>query len=121
VYCLKTRCGYVSIKLGVVAAPTTYTTSGEDITVTYTITNCGNSVLCLPIQIVDSKLGTTILNNVIIQPGQSQSFDRVYTTVTSDLNLQSIDFCATAFACIGRTSWLVSCPSSVTVTRNLIP
>lgn len=118
VYYLNTGCGCVSIKLDVSANPTTFTAAGEDITVTYTVTNCGNTLMCLPIQICDTKLGTTYIQNVSIQPGQTQTIGRTYTTSAADVTAGSINFCATAFACIGRTSWLVSCPASTTVTLS---
>jgi len=98
------------------ASPTFFTTPGQIITYSYTITNTGNVTICDPIRICDDHLGGQIIPGSFILPGTSQSFTRTYTVIASDLLTPGITNTATAYIEVDSKCWVATCPSSTTVT-----
>ncbi|AKB17558.1 hypothetical protein MSWHS_0695 [Methanosarcina sp. WWM596] len=68
------------------AAPTNYSSVGENITYTYNVTNSGNVNITTPINVTDDKLGVIPLTSGILIPGQSESITWDYTITQSDLD-----------------------------------
>lgn len=84
--CIKVKDGgYFSMSLNVTANPTTYSTPGEIIIYTYTITNTGTNTLMYPIIIHDSLIGDTTTNHLYITPNNSHIITRYYTIKNNDL------------------------------------
>lgn len=114
--CFKTKCGVISASLTKTAFPTFYTTVGQIITYTYTITNTGDIPICDPIRICDDHLGGQIIPRSFILPGISQSYTRTYTILPSDLLIPGITNIATAYIEVDCKCWVATCPASATVT-----
>lgn len=88
--CVKTRCGFISLVLNVVAAPTTYTAAGEVIVFTYSVTNLGTDYFSGCLTINSTLLGDQFLTGIVLAPGLSQNFTRNYTITAADVLLPSL-------------------------------
>jgi len=75
-----------SIALSKSASPTTYSSAGEVITYTYTVTNTGHATLNGPVMVNDDKLGTFACGSAAdLAPGASVTCTRTYVIQLSDL------------------------------------
>ena len=73
------------------ASPTTYSTVGQTITYTYTVTNSGNVNITGPINIIDSRInGLISIYNTDLAPGQSVIGTENYTITQTDINAGSV-------------------------------
>jgi len=72
------------------ASPTTYSTVGQIITYTYTVTNSGNVNIAGPITVTDNKIGTVNITDEDLIPGQSVTGTANYTIKQADLNARSV-------------------------------
>lgn len=118
--CLRSRCGFVSAALTTTASPTQYTEAGQVITYHYTITNTGTDYICYPIQICDDKLGGHIIPCSNIPPCMSQTYSRTYTIISTDLEKPFITNTAIAYIKVKHNKWVVTQPTSATITRSVI-
>jgi len=113
---LAVECGCVAFTFSKSANPTTFSTVGQIINYTYTITNIGSAIICYPIQICDDKLGGWRIPNAYIAPGSSQSFTRTYTIVASDITTGSITNTANAFVEVCPKKLVCAPPATATIT-----
>jgi hypothetical protein len=116
---LHVRRGYVSATLTKTANPTTYTSAGENILYSYTITNTGTAPICYPINICDDKLGGWLIPTSSILPGASQTFNRSYTTTTEDVAGGNIVNIASASIQVKPCKWVSTPAATATVTHLL--
>ena len=73
------------------ASPTTYSTVGQTITYTYTVTNSGNANIKGPINIIDSRInGLISIYSNDLAPGQSVIGIANYTITQADINSGSV-------------------------------
>ncbi len=73
------------------ASPTTYSTVGQTITYTYTVTNSGNANIKGPINIIDSRInGSILIPNTDLAPGQSITGTSNYSITQEDINSGSV-------------------------------
>jgi uncharacterized repeat protein (TIGR01451 family) len=94
------------------ASPSTYSTVGQVITYTYTITNSGNLTVSGPFSVTDDKLGTFACSgSTSLAPAATASCTKTYTIKQSDLDAGSITNVATASG-----STVTSAPATKTVT-----
>lgn len=115
--CVKVKCGTISATLAVTATPSYYTESGQQIVYNYTVTNTGSAHICYPIVICDSRFGATTYQCTNIAPcGGTQTFQRTYTVVPTDLDVQSITQTAYADIFVKCKKVVRTCPASVTIT-----
>ncbi len=78
------------------ASPTTYSTVGQVITYTYTITNGGNTTLDGPFSVSDDKQPTVSCPTGSLAPGASITCTSLHTITQDDINAGSIDNTASA-------------------------
>ena len=73
------------------ASPITYSTVGQTITYTYTVTNSGNVNIKGPINIIDSRInGPILIPNTDLAPGQSVIGIANYSITQEDINSGSV-------------------------------
>lgn len=73
------------------ASPTTYSTVGQTITYTYTVTNSGNVNIKGPINIINSHInGPISIPNTDLAPGQSITGTSNYSITQEDINSGSV-------------------------------
>ena len=72
------------------ASPTTYSTVGQNITYTYTLTNAGNVTILGNITVTDSILGVVSLPSNSLEPGQSITGTAIYKITQQDLDVGSV-------------------------------
>ena len=72
------------------ASPTTYSSVGQNITYTYTVTNYENLNFKGNITVTDNKTGTFNISNVDIAPGQNITGISNYTITQPDLDAGSV-------------------------------
>lgn len=114
--CLRTKCGTISAVLTKAVAPYFFTTIGQVITYSYTVTNTGTAAIYGTIQICDSRLGTQIIPCTYIPPCLSQTFTRTYTTVASDLMTPYITNTAIAYIQVKKNKSVSTQPAFATIT-----
>lgn len=69
------------------ASPRDYSTVGQIITYTYTVTNSGNVDIATPITVTDDKFGTvSIQNSGTLSPGSSVTGTSTYKITDTDIN-----------------------------------
>ena len=74
-----------------VAAPTSYTASGQTIKYTYTVTNNGNVAISAPITVTDDKFGTiSIQSSGVLSPGLSVHNTYSYRITQADIDAGSV-------------------------------
>ncbi|PYR71659.1 MAG: hypothetical protein DMG20_02245 [Acidobacteria bacterium] len=95
------------------ASPTTYSTVGQVITYTYTITNSGNTTLDGPFSVSDDKQPTVSCPTGSLAPGASITCTSTRTITLADINAGSITNTATASG-----NGVASSVVSVTVIAN---
>lgn len=76
--------------MNVVAAPVTYTTAGDVIVFTYSVTNMGTDYFSGCITLNSNILGDQFLTNIVLAPGLSQNFVRNYVITAADVLLPAI-------------------------------
>src|SRR5439155_783003 len=96
------------------ASPTTYSTVGQVITYTYTITNSGNTTLDGPFSVSDDKQPTVSCPTGSLAPGASITCTSLHTITQADIDAGSI--VNTASASNGSVT-----SNSVTVTVTATP
>jgi uncharacterized repeat protein (TIGR01451 family) len=73
------------------ASPTTYSTVGQTITYTYTVTNSGNGNIKGPINIINSRInGSILIPNTDLAPGQNITGTSNYSITQEDINSGSV-------------------------------
>lgn len=112
--------GYVTLGLNVEATPTTYTNVGDVITLTYTITNTGSSILCAPIEICNNKVGTQYNIYVQLAPGAVHTSVHTYTITGQDYNMASVTFSSQVIAYIEECYYVTSNNVNTVVTRTVV-
>lgn len=98
--------------------PTSFSTVGDVINFTYTVTNTGNTTLVGPITIDDDEIGNGLAcvpGNLL--PGASATCDHPWSATQPDLNAGSVTNSATAEDSTGLTSPV----AQATVTANQMP
>lgn len=113
---VKVKCGCMSATLAITASTGTYSTLGQVITYTYTISNTGTVPINNQIQINDSRLGTRYLPCTYIGCGMTGNFPRTYNITSADLAATSLTNNATAFIHAKRCKYV--CTNQATVTIN---
>jgi len=98
-----------------VAAPTTYSTVGQNITYTYNVTNSGNVGIAGPINVTDNTTGTKVVTSGNLNPGQSVIGTANYIITQADLNNGSVTNAAFATGTFNGTQ-VTSNTASTTVT-----
>jgi uncharacterized repeat protein (TIGR01451 family) len=80
-----------ALKIVKSASPITYSTVGQTITYTYTVTNSGNVNIKGPINIIDSHInGPISIPNTDLAPGQSITGTSNYSITQEDINSGSV-------------------------------
>ncbi len=80
-----------ALKIVKSASPITYSTVGQTITYTYTVTNSGNVNIKGPINIIDSHINEPIsIPNTDFAPGQSITGTSNYSITQEDINSGSV-------------------------------
>ena len=72
------------------ASPAAYSSVGQSITYTYTLTNNGPEDLTGPVQVIDNKLGTFNLTDNGLNAGADAKIDKVHTITQDDINRTNI-------------------------------
>jgi len=73
-----------------VASQAIYSSIGQTIKYTYTVTNNGNVKIGGPINITDNRIGTIQLSNIDLAPGHSVTGTANYTVTQADINAGSV-------------------------------
>ena len=73
-----------------VASKAIYSSIGQTIKYTYTVTNNGNVEIAGPINVTDNKTGTIQLSNSDLAPGHSVTGTANYTVTKADINAGSV-------------------------------
>ncbi|MDY9928170.1 PGF-CTERM sorting domain-containing protein, partial [Methanosarcina sp.] len=113
-------CAFPVLIIGKSASPTTYSTVGQIITYTYTVTNSGNVNITGPITVTDSTLGTVNITAGDLIPGQSVTGTANYTITQADLDAGSITNAAYATGTFGNNT-ITSNTDNETVTAVQYP
>src|SRR5262249_22000699 len=77
--------GGPSLSLTKSANPTTYTTAGDVITYTYTVTNTGGFLTVFNLVVNDNKVATVTCQDTILNAGQSTTCSGSYTITAADV------------------------------------
>jgi hypothetical protein len=104
-----------------------YTTVGQVVTYSYTVTNTGTSPLCAPLYIEDNQLGWQAQGVVNIAPGLAQTFTRPYTITAANLQQRTITNTATAYVQVETDrhhrrcrKWLRSNSAALTINNGTV-
>ena len=106
------------LSLTKIAKPTTYTSVGQKITYTYTVTNTG-TVPIKNIKVTDDKVSVKVVGSTLA-PGRSLKGSGTYTITQADMNAGSVTNSATATGMVG-TQQVTSAPAIAKVTAVLNP
>jgi hypothetical protein len=106
--CLKKGCCLISISLNVTTEPLIYTTVGQQIVYTFTITNTGNETICFPIQVVNDLLGRYDICYGSLAPNATVSTTAQHTITAADLLISGIETLSMAFVHYKCHKWIKS-------------
>ncbi len=114
--------GSGSLSLSKSANPTQYSSVGQVITYTYTLTNNGTTNLTAPYSVSDSKISNVNCSGATspLAPGQSTTCTATYTITQADLDAGSVTNTATATARSGSNT-VTSNQASFTITAVTQP
>lgn len=111
--------GRYEVYLTTVISPTSYTTVGQVLVVSYTIENKGTLPLCKKVRICDSLAGENCYQCVDIQPCCSQTFTTSYTITASDVTLPSLNSTSIAYVQVKKKDWVKSNCSIQTISHPI--